>query len=112
MECFLGCLGQLSPTHWRQSVMNHAHWGLSLHFPSLGSLALSSPTYIRTIIQTPHPKLLCIVYNKGARVGSGEGGETLLKPPPPSIVKRKGGVVPRPRHDIQQPRLWDARVEC
>ena len=30
IECFLGCVGQLSPTHWRWLVMNHADWGFSL----------------------------------------------------------------------------------
>ena len=32
IECCLGCLGRLSPSHWRWLAMNHAPWGLSLRF--------------------------------------------------------------------------------
>ena len=48
IECFLGCMGQLSPTHWRQSIMNHAHCGLCLHIPTL----LSSPALFLTLCVT------------------------------------------------------------
>ena len=45
---FLGCLGQLAPIHWRWLLMNHAHWGLSLRFPTLSAtLALSLPCLLR-----------------------------------------------------------------
>ena len=48
IQCYLSCLGQLSPTHWRRLVMNHAPWGLSLRFPTLfGSPALSSLCLLR-----------------------------------------------------------------
>ena len=54
IESFPGCVGQLCPTHWRRLVMNHAHWGLSLRFPTLSSLPALSPCLPRLWQQQQH----------------------------------------------------------
>ena len=44
IECFLGCLSQLSPSHWRRLVMSHAPRGFIHAAPhSLARQAVSPP---------------------------------------------------------------------
>ena len=57
IECFLGCLGQPTPTHWRRLVMNHAHWGLSLRFPTLHKGEVGIP--LATSYQTSRHGTVC-----------------------------------------------------